>query len=106
VTTVTVRTDQPQVRINRNILGHFSEHLGRGIYDGLWVGANSDIPNTDGIRNDVVEALRALEVPVLRWPGGCFADNYHWRNGVGRLECPGPHRIPTQRRVGATKIPQ
>lgn len=86
VTTVTVRTDQPKVRINRNVFGHFSEHLGRGIYDGIWVGANSDIPNTDGIRNDVVEALRALEVPVLRWPGGCFADNYHWRNGLGRLE--------------------
>ena len=60
--------------INRNIYGHFSEHLGRCIYEGIWVGENSPIPNTKGYRNDVIAALKQLNVPVLRWPGGCFAD--------------------------------
>ena len=69
--------------INPELYGHFSEHLGRGIYEGLYVGEDSDIPNTDGIRNDVLEALREIEVPVLRWPGGCFADEYHWMDGIG-----------------------
>jgi alpha-L-arabinofuranosidase len=69
--------------INRNIFGQFAEHLGHGIYDGIWVGPDSTIPNTRGIRNDVVAALRALKVPNVRWPGGCFADEYHWRNGIG-----------------------
>ena len=61
----------------------FAEHLGFGIYGGIWVGPDSKIPNTDGYRNDVVAALKRLEVPVVRWPGGCFADEYHWREGVG-----------------------
>lgn len=78
-----VRADQPQGTINRNIYGQFAEHLGRGIYDGIWVGENSPIPNTRGIRNDVVAALKKLSIPVLRWPGGCFADEYHWRDGIG-----------------------
>lgn len=72
--------------INKNIYGHFSEHLGRCIYEGIWVGPDSSIPNTEGYRNDVVEALRNLKVPVLRWPGGCFADEYHWKDGVGPKE--------------------
>lgn len=72
--------------INKNIYGHFSEHLGRCIYGGIWVGENSPIPNTDGIRNDIIEALRKLKIPVLRWPGGCFADEYHWRDGTGPKE--------------------
>jgi alpha-N-arabinofuranosidase len=72
--------------ISRYIYGHFAEHLGRCIYEGLWVGADSPIPNTDGIRNDVLEALRRIHVPVLRWPGGCFADEYHWKDGVGRRD--------------------
>jgi len=63
--------------------GHFSEHLGHCIYGGYWVGEDSSIPNTNGIRNDVVEALRAIKIPVLRWPGGCFADEYHWKDGIG-----------------------
>ncbi|HWQ92372.1 MAG TPA: hypothetical protein VN673_11920, partial [Clostridia bacterium] len=63
--------------IHRNIYGHFAEHLGRCIYEGIWVGEDSPIPNTRGIRNDVVAALRKIQVPVLRWPGGCFADEYH-----------------------------
>ncbi len=76
-------------RINPNIYGHFAEHLGRGIYEGIWVGEDSAIPNTRGLRDDVVAALRRIKVPVLRWPGGCFADEYHWRVGVGpRAERP------------------
>src|SRR5947209_16318432 len=70
-------------KIDRNIFGQFAEHLGHGIYDGIWVGPDSTIPNTRGIRNDVVAALKALKVPNVRWPGGCFADDYHWRNGIG-----------------------
>jgi alpha-L-arabinofuranosidase len=70
-------------KIDRNIFGQFAEHLGHGIYDGIWVGADSSIPNTRGIRKDVVAALKAIKVPNVRWPGGCFADEYHWRNGIG-----------------------
>ncbi len=70
-------------KINRNIFGQFAEHLGHGIYDGIWVGPDSPIPNTRGVRNDVVAALKAIKVPNVRWPGGCFADEYHWRNGIG-----------------------
>jgi alpha-N-arabinofuranosidase len=70
-------------KIDRNIFGQFAEHLGHGIYEGLWVGPESPIPNTRGIRNDVVAALKALKVPNVRWPGGCFADEYHWKNGIG-----------------------
>jgi len=70
-------------RINPNIYGHFSEHLGRCIYNGIYVGEKSSIPNTNGIRNDVVKALKDLNIPVLRWPGGCFADEYHWKDGIG-----------------------
>jgi alpha-L-arabinofuranosidase len=70
-------------KIDRNLFGQFAEHLGTGIYDGVWVGPDSPIPNTRGIRNDVVEALKALKVPNVRWPGGCFADEYHWRKGIG-----------------------
>lgn len=73
-------------RISRNIYGHFAEHLGRCIYDGIWVGPESTIPNTRGIRNDIVKALKEIRIPVLRWPGGCFADIYHWKDGVGPRE--------------------
>ncbi len=69
--------------INPNIYGHFAEHLGTCIYEGVWVGEDSPIPNVGGIRKDVVEALRKIQPPVLRWPGGCFADDYHWEDGVG-----------------------
>ncbi|HEU4710008.1 MAG TPA: alpha-L-arabinofuranosidase C-terminal domain-containing protein [Pyrinomonadaceae bacterium] len=81
--TLAIRLDQPRWTINRNIYGHFAEHLGRLVYDGLWVGEDSPIKNTRGLRNDVVSALKDLHVPVLRWPGGCFADEYHWRDGIG-----------------------
>ena len=70
-------------KINRNIYGHFAEHLGLGIYQGLYVGEGSHIPNIDGIREDVVEALRAIRVPVIRWPGGSFSEKYHWMDAVG-----------------------
>ncbi|MCU0787008.1 MAG: alpha-N-arabinofuranosidase [Verrucomicrobia bacterium] len=68
------------------IYGQFAEHLGRCIYEGFWVGEDSPIPNTRGIRNDVVQALKKIKVPVLRWPGGCFADEYHWKDGIGPRE--------------------
>lgn len=72
--------------INPEIQGHFSEHLGRGIYEGLYVKDSDNIDNVDGMRKDVVEALKELKVPVLRWPGGCFADEYHWKDGIGPKE--------------------
>ncbi|MDR2304290.1 MAG: alpha-N-arabinofuranosidase [Treponema sp.] len=71
------------VKINRHIYGHFSEHLGRCIYGGYWVGEDSPVPNVRGIRKDVVEALKKIRIPNLRWPGGCFADEYHWKDGIG-----------------------
>ena len=74
------------VKISRNLYGHFSEHLGRCIYGGVFVGENSPIPNNAGMRTDVVEALKRLRLPVLRWPGGCFADEYHWQDGIGPKE--------------------
>ncbi|MGA2570231.1 MAG: alpha-L-arabinofuranosidase C-terminal domain-containing protein [Terracidiphilus sp.] len=70
-------------KIDRNLFGQFAENLGHGLYEGIWVGPDSTIPNTRGIRKDVVEALKALKVPNVRWPGGCFADQYHWRKGIG-----------------------
>src|SRR3569623_1132472 len=88
-TTVEIETGQPGPKIDRHIFGQFAEHLGTGIYGGIWVGPDSTIPNVRGIRSDVVAALKAIKVPDVRWPGGCFADEYHWRNGVG------PHRRST-----------
>jgi len=81
--TLSVDATKPGAKIDRNIFGQFAEHLGHGIYEGIWVGPDSAIPNTRGIRDDVVKALRALRVPNVRWPGGCFADEYHWRKGIG-----------------------
>jgi alpha-N-arabinofuranosidase len=69
--------------IERAVYGQFAENLGRLIYDGLWVGKNSPIPNVNGYRSDVLEALKRIRVPVIRWPGGCYADEYHWRDGIG-----------------------
>jgi alpha-N-arabinofuranosidase len=83
---VTIRADEPGPVINPNVYGQFAEHLGAGIYEGVWVGEKSSIPNTNGYRNDVIAALRELKVPVVRWPGGCFADEYHWRDGIGPRE--------------------
>lgn len=82
--TIVSKTDAPV--INRNIYGHFAEHLGRSIYGGFFVGDTSKIPNTNGVRNDIVKALKELKIPNLRWPGGCFADTYHWKDGIGPKE--------------------
>ena len=83
---IIVNTLERKSKINRNIYGNFSEHLGRCIYNGVYVGENSDIPNVNGMRTDVVEALKHIKLPVLRWPGGCFADEYHWKDGIGPKE--------------------
>ncbi|HYC94669.1 MAG TPA: alpha-L-arabinofuranosidase C-terminal domain-containing protein [Sphingomicrobium sp.] len=82
-TQVAIHADQPQGTVSPRIFGQFAEHLGTGIYGGIWVGPESSIPNVKGYRTDVVEALRKLQVPVVRWPGGCFADEYNWREGIG-----------------------
>ena len=86
---LSIDASMPGVRIDRNLFGQFAEHLGHGVYEGVWVGPDSKIPNTRGIRNDVVAALKALRVANVRWPGGCFADEYHWRKGIG------PRRVVT-----------
>ncbi|MBN2356875.1 alpha-N-arabinofuranosidase [candidate division KSB1 bacterium] len=80
---IIVNIDLGTEKISKHIYGHFAEHLGNCIYGGFWVGDNSPIPNTRGIRNDVIAALREIDPPVVRWPGGCFADTYHWKNGIG-----------------------
>ena len=95
--TLAVDASKAGAKIDRNIFGQFAEHLGHGIYEGVWVGPDSPIPNTRGIRNDVVAALKALKVPNVRWPGGCFADEYHWRNGIG----PRRRASDAQSRTGA-----
>src|SRR3569623_1792128 len=74
---MTIHADRPGAHVNRELFGQFAEHLGNGIYGGVWVGENSKIPNTRGYRNDVLQALRNIKVPVIRWPGGCFADEYN-----------------------------
>lgn len=81
-----VNEKQKLNQISEDIYGHFAEHLGRCIYEGIFVGKDSEIPNVNGMRSDVVDALKELEIPVLRWPGGCFAEDYHWKEGVGPLE--------------------
>jgi len=86
--TVAIDTKAAGPVIARDVFGQFAEHLGRGVYEGVWVGPDSAIPNTRGIRNDVATALKALKVPNVRWPGGCFADTYHWRKGIGPIRRP------------------
>jgi len=81
---IVLRPEKAKDTINKNIYGHFAEHLGHGIYGGFYVGdGNTKIPNKDGVRLDVIDALKKLKIPVLRWPGGCFADTYHWKDGIG-----------------------
>ena len=82
---ITLNTAKKQGKISKYIYGQFAEHLGRCIYDGIYV-EDGSVPNVNGMRRDVVNALRELEIPVLRWPGGCFADDYHWRDGIGKKE--------------------
>ncbi|TRX22266.1 alpha-N-arabinofuranosidase [Flavobacterium franklandianum] len=85
-TVVTIKNSESAPIINKNIYGHFAEHLGRCIYGGFFVGDTSKIPNTNGVRNDIIKALKELKIPNLRWPGGCFADTYHWKDGIGPKE--------------------
>ena len=91
---LTVSQDATAPRIEPTVYGHFVEHLGRGVYGGLWVGPESPTPNTRGWRNDVVQALRQVGIPVMRWPGGCFADDYDWRDGIGD-----PAKRPARRNI-------
>ena len=81
--TATLQADKPGAVVHRDVFGQFAEHLGHGIYGGIWVGKGSRIPNDGGYRRDVLDALKAINVPMVRWPGGCFADEYHWRDGIG-----------------------
>ena len=83
---VVINDTEGKYTISRHIYGHFSEHLGRCIYDGLWVGESSPVPNVNGVRKDIIDALKHIRIPNLRWPGGCFADEYHWMDGVGAPE--------------------
>ncbi len=85
-TVVTINPDDSSPIISKHIYGQFAEHLGKSIYHGFYVGDSSKIPNTDGVRNDIIEALKELKIPNLRWPGGCFADTYHWKDGIGPKE--------------------
>ena len=82
-TTIVADAAAQEYQINKNIYGQFAEHLGSLVYGGIWVGPGSDIPNVNGYRTDVLEALQGLKIPILRWPGGCFADEYHWMDGIG-----------------------
>jgi len=91
---LTIDGSNPKTVISRHIYGHFSEHLGRCIYDGYWVGDSINVPKKDRIRLDIVEALKKIKVPNLRWPGGCFADEYHWRDGIGPRN-QRPHMVNT-----------
>lgn len=86
VTVVTLQNTKESPTISKHIYGHFAEHLGRSIYGGFFVGDTSKIPNTNGVRNDIIKALKELQIPNLRWPGGCFADTYHWKDGIGPKE--------------------
>jgi alpha-N-arabinofuranosidase len=81
--TATLQADKPGAVVHRDVFGQFAEHLGHGIYGGIWVGKGSRIPNDGGYRRDVLDALKAINVPMVRWPGGCFGDEYHWRDGIG-----------------------
>lgn len=85
-TVVKIQNPTEETIISKHIYGHFAEHLGRCIYEGFYVGENSPIPNSEGVRNDIIDALKALKIPNLRWPGGCFADTYHWKDGIGPKE--------------------
>jgi alpha-L-arabinofuranosidase len=82
---LSVDASKTEAKIDRNIFGRFAKHLGHNVYEGMWVGPDSKISNTRGIRDDVVAVLRAIRAPHVRWPVGCFADEYHWRKGIGHL---------------------
>jgi alpha-N-arabinofuranosidase len=81
--TLTVLLDEPIGTINPRVYGQMTEHIGRVIYEGIWVGPDSKIPNVNGLRTDTIDALKRVKPSVIRWPGGCFADAYQWQDGVG-----------------------
>ncbi len=83
VVQISIRESAPSLTISKYIYGHFSEDLGRCIYDGFWVDSSLPVKKQNRIRLDIVDALKEINIPVLRWPGGCFADQYHWRDGIG-----------------------
>jgi alpha-N-arabinofuranosidase len=83
---IEILVDEPIGTIAPEIYGHFTEHMGAVIYDGVWVGEDSKVPNQHGIRSALIEKMRAIHAPVIRWPGGCFADSYNWRDGIGPKE--------------------
>lgn len=85
-TKISFKASEDAPKISKHIYGHFAEHLGRSIYDGFYVGDTSAIPNKDGVRIDIIEALKEIQIPNLRWPGGCFADTYQWKDGIGPQE--------------------
>ena len=97
-----IHAERPGPQVNRQIFSQFAEHLGHGIYEGVWVGRGSRIPNVNGYRSDVLAALRAIKVPVVRWPGGCFADEYHWRDGIG---APGKRPVKVNTHWGGVTEP-
>ena len=101
--TVTLLPSEESPIIAKEIYGQFAEHLGTCIYGGLWVGENSPIPNTNGYRTDVLNALKELKIPVLRWPGGCFADEYHWMDGIGPKENR-PRMVNTNWEIGRAHV--
>ena len=82
-TEIKLQLGSSDIQISKHIYGHFAEHLGRCIYGGFYVGEESEIPNLNGVRTDIISALKEMKIPNLRWPGGCFADTYHWKDGVG-----------------------
>jgi alpha-N-arabinofuranosidase len=88
---IEVLFDEPLGTISPNIYGHFTENLSGVFYDGIWVGERSKVPNTDGLRNDVIEHMRKIKAPVVRFPGGCFADSYDWRDGIGPRDTAAPN---------------
>ena len=100
IANVTIDTAKPGAEISKHLYGQFAEHLGHGIYEGIWVGEGSKIPNIRGYRKDVVDALRKIHVPNIRWPGGCFADLYDWRDGIAARETPGAGECPLGRGDG------
>ena len=84
--TLHIHGDDPIATVAPELYGHFAEHIGGVIYDGIWVGKDSDVPNINGFRKEIIEKLRAINAPVVRWPGGCFAEIYDWRDGIGPVE--------------------
>src|SRR5215470_18227412 len=102
---IEILIDEPIGTISPNIYGHFVEHLGSVVYDGIWVGERSKVPNTNGIRTSLVDALKRIKAPVIRYPGGCFADSYDWRDGIGERSSR-PRRTNFWYGAASEKVPE